>query len=151
MATGQNWPYVPTASLPIRAESSAVPAQHAPHERAADATESVSPTRRRGPASSGQTTPFDSDVGWTMTHATAPTSSPIPTADIPFDALRARLLGGLLRPGDAGYDDARTIWNAMFDRRPAAIVQPLGTADVVECDPVRPRARPVDRDQGRRS
>jgi FAD/FMN-containing dehydrogenase len=55
-----------------------------------------------------------------------------PQLDVPFDSLRARLKGGLLLPGAVGYDDARSIWNAMFDRRPAAIAQPLGVADVIE-------------------
>jgi FAD/FMN-containing dehydrogenase len=54
------------------------------------------------------------------------------SADIPFETLRPRLRDGLLMPGEPGYDDARSIWNAMFDRRPAAIVQPLGVADVIE-------------------
>jgi FAD/FMN-containing dehydrogenase len=53
-------------------------------------------------------------------------------ADVPFETLRGRLRGGLLLSGDPGYDDSRSIWNAMFDRRPAAIVQPLGVADVIE-------------------
>lgn len=47
--------------------------------------------------------------------------------------LRARLRGALLLPGDPGYDDARSIWNAMIDRRPALIVRCLGVADVVTC------------------
>jgi FAD/FMN-containing dehydrogenase len=49
------------------------------------------------------------------------------------DALRARLRGPLLVPGDGGYDDARSIWNAMIDRRPALIARCLGVADVVAC------------------
>jgi FAD/FMN-containing dehydrogenase len=49
------------------------------------------------------------------------------------DDLRTRLKGQLLLPGEAGYDDARTIWNAMIDRRPAAIARCLGTPDVIAC------------------
>ncbi|MFI5736274.1 FAD-binding oxidoreductase [Kribbella sp. NPDC051587] len=37
-----------------------------------------------------------------------------------------------LEPGDTGYDAARSIWNAMIDRRPALIARCTTTADVVE-------------------
>ena len=46
--------------------------------------------------------------------------------------LRAALRGSVLFDGDAGYDTARGIWNAMIDRRPGMIVQALGVADVIQ-------------------
>jgi FAD/FMN-containing dehydrogenase len=45
--------------------------------------------------------------------------------------LRSELEGELLLPGDSGYDDARQVFNAMHDRRPAAIARCAGTGDVV--------------------
>ncbi|WP_433326698.1 FAD-binding oxidoreductase [Spirillospora sp. CA-294931] len=42
-----------------------------------------------------------------------------------------RFDGQVLVPGDIGYDSARTVWNAMIDRRPRMIVRAAGVADVV--------------------
>jgi len=50
-----------------------------------------------------------------------------------IDALRGSVKGPVLAPGDPGYDDSRSIWNAMIDRRPAVVARPLGTADVMAC------------------
>ncbi len=36
----------------------------------------------------------------------------------------------LLRDGEPGYDEARTVWNAMIDRRPAAIAKCHSTTEV---------------------
>jgi FAD/FMN-containing dehydrogenase len=47
------------------------------------------------------------------------------------EAFKATLRGPVLLPGDPGYDEARSIWNGMIDRRPAMIVRCAGTADVV--------------------
>lgn len=44
---------------------------------------------------------------------------------------KSSLRGSLLRSGDAGYDEARTVWNGMIDRRPALIVRCTGVADVI--------------------
>ncbi|HEV8581965.1 MAG TPA: FAD-binding oxidoreductase [Thermoanaerobaculia bacterium] len=50
-----------------------------------------------------------------------------------IEDLRARLRGPLLLPGEAAYDESRSIWNAMIDRRPGLIARCLGTADIVTC------------------
>jgi FAD/FMN-containing dehydrogenase len=49
-----------------------------------------------------------------------------------LSAFAGRVRGAVLVPGDAGYDEARAIWNGLIDRRPALIVQCSGAADVVD-------------------
>ncbi|MEX1009319.1 MAG: FAD-binding oxidoreductase [Acidimicrobiia bacterium] len=47
-----------------------------------------------------------------------------------IDALRSEASGEVIAPGDAGYEEARKVYNGMIDKRPAAIVRCTGTADV---------------------
>jgi len=48
-----------------------------------------------------------------------------------LEEFKSNLRGHLLRPGDALYDEARKLWNGIFDRRPAMIVRSAGVADVI--------------------
>ena len=50
-----------------------------------------------------------------------------------IEELKKQVRGEVLQPADAGYDEARTIYNAMIDRRPAVIVRCSGTADAAAC------------------
>ncbi|ARP71061.1 FAD-binding oxidoreductase [Streptomyces pluripotens] len=50
--------------------------------------------------------------------------------DTALQNLRETLRGPLLSPRDPGYDEARSIYNAMIDRRPAAIAQCVDVGDV---------------------
>ncbi len=50
-----------------------------------------------------------------------------------IEKLKKQVRGELLQPAHSGYDEARTIYNAMIDRRPAAIVFCSGTADAAAC------------------
>lgn len=45
-------------------------------------------------------------------------------------ALRDRIQGPVLVPGDAGYEEARRVWNGMIDKRPRMIVLAEGVDDV---------------------
>jgi FAD/FMN-containing dehydrogenase len=47
------------------------------------------------------------------------------------DDLKTRVRGEVLFPGEPAYEDARTVWNAMIDRRPGLILRCLGSADVM--------------------
>ncbi len=63
---------------------------------------------------------------------TALSGSIVELDDAAIGLLKSKLKGSLLRKGDSGYDDARTIWNAMIDRHPALVVQCVTAADVQE-------------------
>ena len=45
-------------------------------------------------------------------------------------ALQREIAGQVLLPDQDGYDQARRVWNAMVDKRPAVIARCAGTADV---------------------
>ncbi|MFF6995558.1 FAD-binding oxidoreductase [Streptomyces sp. NPDC008313] len=47
-----------------------------------------------------------------------------------LETLREALRGPVLAPADPGYDEARNIYNAMIDRRPAAFARCADVADV---------------------
>jgi FAD/FMN-containing dehydrogenase len=50
-----------------------------------------------------------------------------------MEAFRASLRGQLLHAGEDGYEEGRTLWNGMIDRRPALIARCAGVADVITC------------------
>ena len=50
-----------------------------------------------------------------------------------YRELAAAVRGDLIVPGDPGYDEARAVYNAMIDKRPAAIARCRDTADVIAC------------------
>jgi hypothetical protein len=46
------------------------------------------------------------------------------------DALREAMSGAVVVPGDADYEEARTVWNAAIDRRPGVIARCSDSSDV---------------------
>ena len=60
-------------------------------------------------------------------HPTLPETNPTPLS---IPKLRAVLNGRVIAPGDAGYDEARTVFLGGIDRRPAVIVRVADAADV---------------------
>ena len=51
-------------------------------------------------------------------------------ATVALQGLRAAVSGEVLMAADPGYDQARTVWNALIDRRPAVIVRATSPQDV---------------------
>jgi FAD binding domain-containing protein/berberine-like enzyme len=49
-----------------------------------------------------------------------------------IDAVRARIAGDFVVPGDPGWDEARQAWNLAVDQRPAAVAFPESAEDVAE-------------------
>ncbi len=49
-----------------------------------------------------------------------------------LDTLQKSLRGQVCLPGDAGYEEARSLWNAMIDRQPGLVIRCAGAADVMQ-------------------
>jgi FAD/FMN-containing dehydrogenase len=62
----------------------------------------------------------------TTTVETAPTLD-----ETAVQGLAASMRGNLIQPSDPGYDEARTIYNAMIDKHPALIAHCSNVADVI--------------------
>jgi hypothetical protein len=50
--------------------------------------------------------------------------------DYDYAELRGRIRGGVVLPGEEGWDEARRCWNLSVDQRPAAVVEAAGPDDV---------------------
>lgn len=55
----------------------------------------------------------------------------VPNTEV--ERFTGKFKGEVLRPTDPGYDEARTVWNAMVDKHPGLIARCTGTDDVVAC------------------
>ena len=58
-------------------------------------------------------------------------TSDTPALGATVQELRDALHGELVLPGDAAYEEARSVWNDMIDRRPALIARCADTSDVI--------------------
>jgi FAD/FMN-containing dehydrogenase len=68
--------------------------------------------------------------------ASAPTAHDPPmttltTPTLDLAELAQEFRGTLVGPDDEDYDEARSVWNGMIDRRPALVARCAGTADVI--------------------
>ncbi|HEX6797589.1 MAG TPA: FAD-binding oxidoreductase [Ktedonobacterales bacterium] len=52
-------------------------------------------------------------------------------AETAVQELKTRVRGEIIQPGDAGYEEARKVYNGMIDKRPAVIVRCVDAADVM--------------------
>ena len=66
-----------------------------------------------------------------MTVTTTPRAEPVQLNQHELDEFAATIRGELIRPGDAGYEGRRRIWNGSIDRYPALIARCTGVADVI--------------------
>lgn len=55
----------------------------------------------------------------------------IASTTTPIDDLASKTRGTVITPSDPGYDDARSVYNANIDRRPAVVVMCRDEADVI--------------------
>lgn len=55
-----------------------------------------------------------------------------PLAGANVEELKPKLRGELILPTDQGYDQARSIWNGMVNKRPDLIIRCAGPADVIQ-------------------
>ncbi|MGD8710169.1 MAG: FAD-binding oxidoreductase [Ectothiorhodospiraceae bacterium] len=60
-------------------------------------------------------------------------STTIPRSSLTLSQFRDRLGAGLIEPDDAAYDEARLVWNALIDRRPALIARCRSAEEVALC------------------
>lgn len=61
------------------------------------------------------------------------TTTSTEAAKAPYDELATALRGDLIAPGDHRYDEARAVYNAMIDKRPAVIARCRDVTDVIAC------------------
>jgi hypothetical protein len=54
-------------------------------------------------------------------------------ATVPYEELVAAVRGDVITPGNGGYEQSRAVYNAMIDKRPAAIARCRDVADVISC------------------
>jgi hypothetical protein len=54
----------------------------------------------------------------------------MPTCDEIFSALQREFEGELIRPADGAYEEARSVWNGMFTRRPGLIARCADVSDI---------------------
>src|SRR5437868_1322775 len=69
--------------------------------------------------------------GYGAKRGSAVTASEKSLSDELVRALRSSFRGELIQAGDPAYDEARTIWNAMVDHKPALVARCVGAPDVM--------------------